>query len=165
MSFFYIDNRFRKSSNISIYNVHLSFIDRYYLYMSNHALKYITASLLLTVIGKPLPKTCSVYSIISSAHSYPLQNYISREEFTLTGYYLNQLINSLINYFYFFQNSQNTIANVRLGFMPTIHSLVSYRYTSLYRRHLLLIRTLPKNCFTSNAPKNVSFSFYNRLFY
>ena len=28
--------RFRKSSNISIYNVHPSFINRYYLYMSKH---------------------------------------------------------------------------------------------------------------------------------
>ena len=93
---------------------------------------YITASLLLTVIGKPLPKTCSLHSIISYAQSYPLQNYISREEFTFTDHYLNQLINSLIRYFYFFQNSQNTIASFTLGFLPTIHSLFSFTDTPLY---------------------------------
>ena len=93
---------------------------------------YITASLPLTAIGKPLPKACSLHSITSYAQSYPLQNYISREEFTFTDHYLNQLINSLINYFYFFQNSQNTIASFTLGFPATIHSLFSFTGTPLY---------------------------------
>ena len=93
---------------------------------------YITAALLLTVIGKSLPKTCSLYFITSSAQAYPLQTYISREEFTFTDHYLNQLINSLINYFYFFQNSQNTIASFTLGFLPTIHSPISFTDTPLH---------------------------------
>ena len=93
---------------------------------------YITASLLLTVIGKPLPKTCSLHSVISPVQPYPLQNYISREEFTFTDHYLNQLINSLINYFYFFQNSQNTIESFTLGFLPTIHSLFCVTDTPLH---------------------------------
>ena len=90
---------------------------------------YITTSLLLTVIGKPLPETCLLYSIIPSAHSYPLENYISREEFTFADHYPNQLIDSLINYFYFFQFSHNTIASFTLGF------LLLFTYCSLLQIH------------------------------
>ena len=118
---------------MSIYNVRPSFMNRYYLYIS----KRVYHSLFTAhCIGKPLPKTSSLHSIISSAQSYPLQNYISREEFTFIDHYLNRLTNSLINYFYLFQNSQNTIASFMLGFLSTIHSLFSFTDTPLYTEEI-----------------------------
>ena len=95
-----------------------------------------------------------------------VQNYINREEFTFTDHYLNQLINSLINYFFFFQNSQNMIASFILGFLPTIHSLFSFTDTPLYIEEIhCSLQPYPKTLSRQLPLKMFSFPFFNRLHY